>query len=218
MSRNSSFRVLYDKYQVWIHCLLVVIVAVVLCWLSMLFMDFWTNHGKVEVVPNVVGLNYMNAQDILDTKDFDVEIDSIYDKQAKYGQVLAQSPRADEVVKFGRTVYLKINSTHPEVVEINENLLHVSSMQAQNMLVALGFSRIKINEIIGENDDEVIEVKSNGKQVLVGTKLPVTAEIVLTVTYTPSEKMYVDTMSVDMANIILKDSILQEEFVSDIIN
>ena len=70
MSRNSSFRVLYDKYQVWIHCLLVVIVAVVLCWLSMLFMDFWTNHGKVEVVPNVVGLNYMNAQDILDAKDF----------------------------------------------------------------------------------------------------------------------------------------------------
>lgn len=218
MGKNSSFGAFYDKYQVWIHCLLVIVASIILCWLSVLFMDFWTNHGKVEIVPNVVGLNYVNAQDILEAKDFDVEIDSIYDKQAKYGQVLAQSPKADELVKYGRTIYLKINSTHPEVVEINEDLLHVSSMQAQNMLVALGFSRIKIHEIVGENDDEVVDAKSNGSQVVVGTKLPVTAEIVLTVTYTPTEKMYVDTLSVDMANIILKDSILNEESVSEIID
>lgn len=218
MSKNSSFGKFYDKYQVWLHCMLVVFAAVVLGWLSVLFMDFWTNHGKVEVVPNVVGLNYVNASDILEAKDFEVEIDSIYDKQAKYGQVLAQSPKAEEVVKYGRTVYLKINSTHPEVVEINEELLHVSSMQAQNMLVALGFSRIRINEIIGDNDDEVVEVKCNGRQVTVGTKLPVTAEIVLTVTYTPTEKMYIDTLSVDMANILLKDSLLREEPITEIID
>lgn len=217
MSKNSSFGTFYDKYQVWIHCFLVVVVAVVLGWLSVLFMDFWTKHGKIEIVPNVVGLNYMNASDILEAKDFEVEIDSIYDKQAKYGQVLAQSPKADEIVKYGRTIYLKINSTHPEVVEINEDLLHVSSMQAQNMLVALGFSRIKINEIIGDNDDEVVDVRCNGRQITVGTKLPVTSEIVLTVTYTPTEKMYVDTLSVDMANILLKDSILQKEAIPGII-
>lgn len=216
MSRNSSFGSLYDKYQVWIHLLLVVVVAMVLCWLSVLFMDFWTKHGKVEVVPNVVGLNYMNASDILEAKDFEVEIDSIYDKQAKYGQVLAQSPMANEVVKYGRVVYLKINSTYPENVEINEDLLHVSSMQAQNLLVALGFSRIKINEIVGDNDDEVVDVRCNGRQITVGTKLPVTSEIVLTVTYTPTQKMYVDTLSVDMANLLLNDSISQEEPITEI--
>lgn len=217
MSKSKfSFKDFYEKRQVWIHLLLVAIVAVVLGWLSVLFMDFWTNHGRVEIVPNVVGLNYKNASDILEAKDFEVEIDSIYDKQAKYGQVLAQSPKANEVVKYGRTIYLKINSTYPEIVAINEDLLHVSSMQAQNMLVALGFSRIRINEIVGDNDDEVVDVRSNGRQITVGAKLPVTSEIVLTVTYTPTQKMYVDTLSVDMANLLLNDSILQEKTITEI--
>ena len=110
-------------------------------------------------------------------------------------------------MKYGRTIYLKINSTHPEIVEFTEEFLHISSMHARNMLEALGFSNIKIKEIIGNNDDEVIEVKSNGSPVGIGTRLPVTAEIVLTVTYAPNESMYIDTLSVDRANMLLGDTL-----------
>ena len=204
---NTTSKSFYDKYQVLIHAVLILFAAGVICWLSVLFMDFWTHHGKTKVVPDVVGKDYIEAINILQDEDFEVEIDSIYDREAKYGQVLAQSPSQNEVVKYGRTIYLKINSTHPEIVEFTEEFLHISSMHARNMLEALGFSNIKIKEIIGNNDDEVIEVKSNGSPVGIGTRLPVTAEIVLTVTYAPNESMYIDTLSVDRANMLLGDTL-----------
>ncbi len=211
--KNFSIKEFYDKHQVWLHCILVLIASIVLGWISVLFMDYWTNHGKSEIVPSVVGLDYIEATSILESKDFEVEIDSIYDKEAKYGQVLAQSPNGAEEVKYGRTIYLKINSTSPEVVQIVEELTHIASMQAQNMLTALGFTNIKVKEVLGANDDEVIEVRSNGRQVEMGDKLPVTAEIELTVTYAPNEKMYIDTLSVEDANLLLNDTLQLEAII-----
>ena len=107
---NTSFKKFYEKHQVWLNLLLVPIVALTLFWLTIQFLDYWTNHGKTTEMPNVVGLDYYKARDILESKKFEVEVDSIYNTQVKYGQVLDQSPKEKEVVKFGRTVYLKINS------------------------------------------------------------------------------------------------------------
>lgn len=206
---NTSFKKFYEKHQVWLNLLLVPIVALSLFWLTIQFLDYWTNHGKTTEMPNVVGLDYYKARDILESKKFEVEIDSIYNAQVKYGQVLDQSPKEKEVVKFGRTVYLKINSFYPEMKEIRDDLLHISSIQATKILESLGITRVKIKTVVGDNDDEVIDVKYKGRRVTKGTKIPVTGEIELTVTDNPN-KEGVDTISIEDANEILNDTLVHD--------
>lgn len=206
---NTSFKKFYEKHQVWLNLLLVPIVALTLFWLTIQFLDYWTNHGKTTEMPNVVGLDYYKARDILESKKFEVEVDSIYNTQVKYGQVLDQSPKEKEVVKFGRTVYLKINSFYPEMKEIRDDLLHISSIQATKILESMGITRIKIKTVVGDNDDEVIDVKYKGRRVTKGTKIPVTGEIELTVTDNPNNEG-VDTISIEDANEILNDTLVHD--------
>lgn len=206
---NTSFKKFYEKHQVWLNLLLVPIVALTLFWLTIQFLDYWTNHGKTTEMPNVVGLDYYKARDILELKKFEVEVDSIYNTQVKYGQVLDQSPKEKEVVKFGRTVYLKINSFYPEMKEIRDDLLHISSIQATKILESMGITRIKIKTVVGDNDDEVIDIKYKGRRVTKGTKIPVTGEIELTVTDNPNNEG-VDTISIEDANEILNDTLVHD--------
>lgn len=206
---NTSFKKFYEKHQVWLNLLLAPIVALTLFWLTIQFLDYWTNHGKTTEMPNVVGLDYYKARDILESKKFEVEVDSIYNTQVKYGQVLDQSPKEKEVVKFGRTVYLKINSFYPEMKEIRDDLLHISSIQATKILESMGITRIKIKTVVGDNDDEVIDIKYKGRRVTKGTKIPVTGEIELTVTDNPNNEG-VDTISIEDANEILNDTLVHD--------
>lgn len=206
---NTSFKKFYEKHQVWLNLLLVPIVALTLFWLTIQFLDYWTNHGKTTEMPNVVGMDYYKARDILESKKFEVEVDSIYNTQVKYGQVLDQSPKEKEVVKFGRTVYLKINSFYPEMKEIRDDLLHISSIQATKILESMGITRIKIKTVVGDNDDEVIDIKYKGRRVTKGTKIPVTGEIELTVTDNPNNEG-VDTISIEDANEILNDTLVHD--------
>lgn len=207
--KEQSFKDFYEKHQVWLNLVFVVIVAILICCASVVFMNKWTNHGMTEIVPKVIGLRYENAKNVLLAQGFKVEADSIYDKMAIPGGVLDQSPKENESVKHGRTVYLKINSFYPEMKVVNsERLLHISSMQAQNLLQAMGFTRIKIKEVVGDNDDEVIEVNYKGRRLDSSMKIPISAELVLVVTFNPNKDTEIDTLSVDYANNMIQDSLL----------
>ena len=203
----------YSKHKVWINLLLVLIVAVLLFWLTIKFLDIWTKHDKTAEMPCVVGLDFYKARDILEVQGFDVELDSIYDTQTKYGQVLDQSPKEKEIVKYGRTVYLKINSFYPEMKTVDDNLLHISSIQSKKMLQAMGFKNIVIDTIPGDNDDEVIEIKYNGRKLKNGEKAPVTAEVVLIVTKANNSTL--DSISIFDANaqISYRDSLENMESI-----
>lgn len=188
----------YKNHQVWINLLLVPIVAIFLFWLTIKFLDLWTKHGKTAEMPYVVSLDFYKARDILEAQGFEVELDSIYDTQSEHGQVLDQSPKEKEIVKYGRTVYLKINSFYPEMKIVDDKLLHISSIQSKKMLQAMGFKNIVIDTIPGDNDDEVVEIKYNGRKLKNGEKAPVTAEVLLIVT--KSDNSTLDSISVDDAN------------------
>ncbi len=200
-------RTFYKKHQVWVNLLLILVIAVCLFGLTIKFLDVWTKHGKTAVMPNVIGLDFFNARDILEAQDFEIAIDSIYDLKAKHGQVLDQSPKEKEIVKYGRMVYLKINSFYPEMKVVDDNLLHISSIQSMKMLQAMGFTKIKIYTIPGDNDDEVIDIKYNGRSLKNGEKTPVTADVVMIVT--KSNNAVVDSISMDDANsqILYRDSL-----------
>ena len=123
---------------------------------------------------------------------FEVEVDSIFDPQIKHGQVVDQSPKQNEVVKYGRTVYLKINSFFPEMKKVDDKLLHISSVQAQKTLQSMGFTRIVVKYVNGANENEVVKIRYNGREYRNGDKVPVTAEVELTVTKGKEESYTVD--------------------------
>lgn len=67
-------------------------------------------HGKYEIVPNLHGLSYAQAEKALKAAGLQVELsDSVYDKSTAPGTVLEQSPRAKTKVKPNRVVYLTVN-------------------------------------------------------------------------------------------------------------
>lgn len=182
----------YDRFQVWINLIIIPLVAVLVFWLLIQFMDYWTHHGDTAKMPNVEKKDYYEALTILENMGFEVEVDSIFDPQIKHGQVVDQSPKQNEVVKYGRTVYLKINSFFPEMKKVDDKLLHISSVQAQKTLQSMGFTRIVVKYVNGANENEVVKIRYNGREYRNGDKVPVTAEVELTVTKGKEESYTVD--------------------------
>ena len=182
----------YDRFQVWINLIIIPLVAVLVFWLLIQFMDYWTHHGETAKMPNVEKKDYYEALTILENMGFEVEVDSIFDPQIKHGHVVDQSPKQNEVVKYGRTVYLKINSFFPEMKKVDDKLLHISSVQAQKTLQSMGFTRIVVKYVNGANENEVVKIRYNGREYRNGDKVPVTAEVELTVTKGKEESYTVD--------------------------
>ena len=110
-------------------------------------------------------------------------------------------------MKYGRTVYLKINSFYPQMKPVDDRLMHMSSLEAKKKLEAYGFTRIVIDTIPGENDDEVVEIRYNGKKLEKGDSTPITAEVRMVVI--KADVFALDSMSVEeaQAQVQFRDSI-----------
>lgn len=213
MSKEKSlFKRFYNRYQVWINLMVLPVVAIIIFWLLIQFMDIWTHHGKTAIMPNIVKKDFYDAKNILESLGFDVEVDSIFDPRIRHGQVIDQSPKPKEVVKYGRTVYLKINSFFPEMKKVDDKLLHISSVQAQKTLQSMGFTRIVIKYVEGGNNDEVVKIKYNGRVYKNGEKVPVTAEVELTVT---KSKKAAYTVDEERRQVQVSDSSILEPLKQD---
>lgn len=177
-SDNRNFM---RRHPVWMNLILIIMVAVILTWLSSLFLDYWTDHGDERVVPNIKGLSYSQAQSVLREVDLNVEIsDSVYDSSERPGIVIEQSPHRSAKVKPGRTVYLTIVAFSPKTVTIPD-ISNVSLRQAQSIFEGLGIKRIKIVEVESEYRDLLLSAKYNGLPLNAGARIPVTAVITLEV-------------------------------------
>lgn len=169
------------KHPVLMNLIYIIITTVVLSWLAMFFLDYWTDHGDERVVPNVKGLSYAQAESVLKVADLTVEIsDSIYDSTARPGTVVEQSPHKDAKVKPGRLVYLTIVAFAPKTVTVPD-ISNVSLRQAQSIFEGLGIKRIKVVEVESEYEDLLLNAKYNGLPLKAGTRIPVTASVTLEV-------------------------------------
>lgn len=169
------------RHPVVMNTLYIIITAIILSWLALIFLDFWTDHGNERVVPNVKGLSYPQAESVLKVADLTVEIsDSIYDSTAKPGTVIEQSPHKDAKVKPGRIVYLTIVAFSPKMVTIPD-ISNVSQRQAQSIFEGLGIKKIKVVEVESEYQDLLLSAKYNGLPLSAGARIPVTASITLEV-------------------------------------
>lgn len=169
---------------------LIIIILVAFAGVGIVYFSFaiFTHHGESKVVPGVERMSYTRAIEILHDKGFKVDIrDSLYKEDEKPGYVIEQFPKANSIVKPGRKIFLYINAVHPKEVIIDEDnnpredaLKSTSFRQGKARLEELGFKKIRVIKILGENDC-ISKIYANGKVVKKMQKTPINAQIVMEV-------------------------------------
>jgi eukaryotic-like serine/threonine-protein kinase len=137
-----------------------------------LFLNNYAKTGEAIEVPNLEGLDIIEAEAALKSEGLYAEIiDSLYQQGDRGGLVLDQEPRATSLVKKDRKIYLTISRYQTPTV-IVPNVLNQSIAIAINKLTRRGF-------LIGQQIPKPdpcngcpIGLEIRGKKILEGTKLP----------------------------------------------
>lgn len=155
----------------WVHLLAGLLVALLLflSWLASL--NWFTDHGRSVVVPNLVGLKFEEAKSVLEKDGFTVEVqDSIYTDTLPPLHVLKQSPESEEIVKTGRLIYLTLSRVVPPEVEM-PSLQGQSFRNAEMILRSLD---LRVGDTIYRPDfarNSVLDQLYRGVAIRPGTKV-----------------------------------------------
>jgi len=156
-------------------------IIVVLAWIALFAVDFYTHHGDSQLIPDLRGLYMEEAEQILANKGlYPQVIDSVYVRGKRVGTIIDQIPAPNSTVKSNRPIYLIINSRQVKQVllpEIND----VSYRQADAMLQSVGLSIASVEYAPSEYKDLVSQVKFHGNVVSPGTRIPEGSAVVLVV-------------------------------------
>lgn len=179
LARSSAF---YKKHPLLSGLVLMALVGLVLVWMCMIFLDFWTHHNDDATVPEIKQLSYAEAEASLKRADLDIAIsDSIYDTSVPPGTVVESWPKAGSQVKSGRSVYVTVTAFSPKNVTLTMPVTGVSVRQAVSYLNALGINGIRFVHVPSEYPDLVERASANGRPLGVGSVVPVSASVVLEV-------------------------------------
>lgn len=196
MNKNISKTIDFCKnHPILFNLGLICIAAFIVIWIALIWLDSWTSHGKYEVVPDVKGLSYQRACDVLKSSGLYAELsDSVYSDQAQPGEVVEQIPRSNDKVKANRTIYLTVNAFSPKSVII-PTISGLSVRQAHAELESRGIRNIQIRYIPSEYKDLALGVKFNGLELKSGSKVPITATLTLEVGEGYTDDIYTDSLS-----------------------
>lgn len=169
------------KKKFYLHFLISIMLTVGLLWGVLKFLDVFTRHGEVYLVPDFSG---QMVQDLRD-KHFDdyfdlMVIDSIYDKRHQPGSIVMQNPLPGAKVKKGRHVYLTIVARMPEMVEM-PNLRNLSLRQAMVQLDEKGLKVDHLEYVEYFAKNAVVDQLLNGEPIEAATRLPKGTAIALVV-------------------------------------
>ncbi len=185
MAENRKFspKEFYRRHPIICNLIFIAATGLVLLWGVLIYLDFWTLHGSTAVVPEIKNKSYAEAASTLSANKLSIEIsDSIYDPTIPPGTVIESWPKPGAVVKDGRQVYVTITAFSPKQVTISMPLTgNVSSRQAMSYLRGIGISDIELKRVPSEYDDLVLSASCDGKPLGIGSSIPVTAAVTLTV-------------------------------------
>lgn len=140
---------------------------ITLCWL-----DSYTNHNVAYKVPDVCGLHIDEAVEVLrDTRlDYTV-VEYKYKDGAIADEVLEQRPLAGAKVKEGRKITLVLNTVEKPRQGIPPVIDNSSLREAEFRLKASGFVVEAVDTIEGERE-WVYELRYNGRKLENGAAIP----------------------------------------------
>ena len=135
------------------------VVSIALLWGALKALDIYTHHDDYIVVPNVVGVEFDEAQISLENANLRYKIiDSVYNETAKPYSIVEQNPSAGDNAKENRTIYLVINTGNKPKVKV-PNLVDMSITLAKAVIknrglklgkIDLGYDPIGNNLVLGQ--------------------------------------------------------------------
>ncbi|MFH0758855.1 MAG: PASTA domain-containing protein [Bacteroidota bacterium] len=130
--------------------ILLILILAVLVWLR-----FYTHHGKTIMVPDLAGLTLDEVGDVTSSRTLRFEIvDSVFSSEMPRGTVVKQNPKASSRVKKNRNIFLSMNAVNPEMVTMPK-LVGLSIRQAR---LALQNAGLKLGNITYKPDYAVDNV------------------------------------------------------------
>ena len=150
--------------------------AMVIVGLLAFFFFHWityvTKHNEEIMVPNLKRLTTEQAEEKLDELGLEYEILDTLDYKPNLPKlsVVLQEPEAGELVKGGRTVYLKINASSYKMVRIPD-LVDKTYRQAVPTLISLGLAQGNVSYAPHIGKDMVLEMRINGRKIKPGLKV-----------------------------------------------
>ena len=174
------FKKIFSTY-VWGNLLAMAAVAALAVFVLWKGLALYTNHGETVTVPSLVGLQESDALYTLERAGLrGVVEDSAYNKSKPTGSILDQQPAAGFKVKAGREIHLTINSAQTPTLPLPDVADNSSLREAQAKLTAMGFKLGPVEYIPGDRD-WVYGVKSRGRNVYPGERVPVDVPLILQV-------------------------------------
>lgn len=171
----------FSEHSIIRHALFILVTAFVLASAALYATDIFTEHGKTKEVPDIKNLPLHEAIARLESEGFNWEItDSVFNEISAPGVVVSQNPKGGSSVKSQRLIFITINAFNPRTVRL-PSVVGVSMRQGQSMLESLGFRNIQIITAPSPYSGLILSLTANGKMVEPGTKLPLTAHILLSV-------------------------------------
>lgn len=172
-----SMKFFYSKSFIKQIFLAVVIFSVIIL-LSILFLFFYTNQTSKILVPNLIGYEVSEIQEIIDDNKLRYEIidSSFYNPDFEKNTILEQIPEPSKTVKKNRKIYLTVNpSSYGNV--IFPDLIQLTLRNAQSTLSALDLELGEIDYEDNIGKDMVLKVFINRKQILPGEIVPKKSKI-----------------------------------------
>ena len=156
----------------------IVITAVLFFLTLILFLRLNTRHGDFIIVPDLIGKNIQEFESQLNELDllYIISDSGNYNPGFKINSVIDQIPKADSKVKQGRKIYLTLNASDFEMVEI-PTITGVTVRQAKKTIESLGFVFGEIEYVDDIARDEVISISHKGDELTVGDFLKKTSII-----------------------------------------
>ena len=163
---------------------------VVLIWAIFKYINSYTNHGESMSVPSLEGLKIGEVENILTEKNLRYTIlDSVYIESADKGVVLEQNPKADELVKENRNIYITVSKVIPPKINL-PYVVDMSKRLAIAKLESYGL-KVKTEYIPSEFVNNVIMQKVNGKEVKPNDKVKLGTTVVISIGSASDEKVLV---------------------------
>jgi eukaryotic-like serine/threonine-protein kinase len=170
------------KTDVLIHLAIIVSFILVLFFgFFFVYLPWSTNHGDAVKVPNLKGLSMDDAEDMMDNADLDYEIsDSIFVPGAEPLSIIANYPKSGANVKTGRKIYLTVAAVSAPMVKL-PNIIGRSTSSAQNQLLSSGLLYEGEEKIAALEENTVLGVKINGREIQQGDEIPKGSKITFVV-------------------------------------
>lgn len=163
------------------NILLMIALGAILVIAALVFLHLYTRQNKSVTVPDLRGLQLKEAKVILKSNGLNYIVnDSVYNKDAKPGDIIDQVPTANSSTKEGRKVFLTIYSINPPK-RVIPKLEDYSLRQAEALLISMGFEKLTIEEVPSEHDDLVEAIKYRGKKVQPQDSIPIGSPLTIIV-------------------------------------